>query len=118
MIRLRKDSARGLRASPLCHWPESFIAADLLGGDLHRGREQDAPLFRVLHHKRSSVPESFRGGGAFGGQHAGSLPLAVVGNYARLRRNCEAWTGLAPLAADPSHKAPPCGGKSTRRTLP
>ena len=79
MIRLRKGSARGLHASPLCHWPESFIAADLLGGDLHRGREQDAPLFRVLHHKRSSVPESFRGGCSFGGQHAGSLPLAVVG---------------------------------------
>jgi hypothetical protein len=33
--------------------------------------------------KRSSVPESFRGGCSFGGQHAGSLPLAVVGNLRR-----------------------------------
>ena len=49
MIRLRKGSAHGLRASPLCHWPESFIAAGLNGRDLHLGRERDAPLFRVFH---------------------------------------------------------------------
>ena len=30
--------------------------------------------------KRSSVPESFRGGCSFGGQHAGSLPLIAEVN--------------------------------------
>ena len=33
--------------------------------------------------KRSSVPESFRGGCSFGGQHAGSLPLAVARTLSR-----------------------------------
>ena len=99
MIRLRKDSARGLRASPLCHWPESFIAADLLGGDLHRGREQDAPLFRVLHHKRSSVPESFRGGCSFGVTNEGDLSRGGVLGFptARLRI---AWSQMPRRCAD------------------
>src|SRR3954454_17820723 len=34
-----------LGADPLCHWPESFVGA--CGFNLHRRREQVAPLFRV-----------------------------------------------------------------------
>lgn len=67
-----------LRWNPLCHWPESFIELPNGSCDFHHGREQGAPLFRVLGNEAVLLPESFRGSCSFGGQKTGSLPLAVV----------------------------------------
>ena len=63
------------RASPLCHWPESFITAARAAVTYTVGGSVMLRFSECCADERSVVPESFRGGCSFGGQHAGSLPL-------------------------------------------
>ena len=65
----RAPSVIGLRVSSQ---PARSVATYTVGGS---GTLRFSECFTG---KRSSVPESFRGGCSFGGQHADALPLAVV----------------------------------------
>jgi hypothetical protein len=70
----RAPSVIGLRASSQ---PARSAATYTVGGS------RRLRFSECFTGKRSSVPESFRGGCSFGGQQAGSLPLAM---FVKLRR--------------------------------
>jgi hypothetical protein len=77
-----KRLRRGLRASPLCHWPESFVVTPSAAATFTMGGSGMLHFSECCATKRSWVPESFRGSCSFGGQRAGSLPLIAKLNLA------------------------------------
>ena len=106
---MRAPSVIGLRASSQ---PTCSAATYTVGG---------SRTLRFSECCTTSGPRCLRVSGAVAPSAASTLALSRLQWWEttpRLRRNCEAWARPAPLTADPSQKAPPCGGKSTRSTLP
>ncbi|SOR32679.1 protein of unknown function [Methylorubrum extorquens] len=74
---LQGCSARRMRASPLCHRPESFNAASgeatpyTIGGSCRSA-------FQSVERRAVRVPESFRGGCSFGGRSKPALSRASM----------------------------------------